>query len=126
MIHKERLPVTKAVIAPQFKNRSTVRYCVYHRKLKAFYLDCYRAFSRYDAQHSVADAHLSGRITGLALECRLIQPGKPIQNGFTESFNGCFHDECLNEHGFSDVSHARKTISEWRQDYNEYRPPHAE
>ncbi len=56
------------------------------------------------------------------VELRLIQPGKPTQNGFIESFNGRFRDECLNEHGFSDVSHARKTISEWRQDYNEYRP----
>ncbi|WP_457184411.1 IS3 family transposase [Pantoea agglomerans] len=56
------------------------------------------------------------------VELRLIQPGKPTQNGFIESFNGRFRDECLNEHGFSDVSHARKTISEWRQDYNECRP----
>ncbi|MFS7249249.1 IS3 family transposase [Rahnella rivi] len=56
------------------------------------------------------------------VELRLIQPGKPTQNGFIESFNGRFRDECLNEHWFSDVSHARKTISEWRQDYNECRP----
>ncbi len=52
------------------------------------------------------------------MELRLIQAGKPTQNGFIESF----HDECLNEHWFSDVSRARKTISEWRQDYNECRP----
>lgn len=50
------------------------------------------------------------------VELRLIQLGKPTQNGFIESFNGRFRDECLNEHWFSDVSHARKTISEWRQD----------
>ncbi|WP_029571494.1 IS3 family transposase, partial [Pantoea ananatis] len=56
------------------------------------------------------------------VELRLIQPGRPTQNGFIESFNGRFRDECLNEHWFSDVSHARKTISEWRQDYNECRP----
>jgi len=56
------------------------------------------------------------------VELRLIQPGKPIQNGFIESFNGRFRDECLNEHWFSDVNHARKTISKWRQDYNECRP----
>lgn len=31
-------------------------------------------------------------------------------------------DECLNEHGFSDILHARKTINDWRQDYNKYRP----
>jgi putative transposase len=55
------------------------------------------------------------------VELRLIQPGKPTLNGFIESFNGRFRDECLNEHWFSDVIHARKIMSEWRQDYNEYR-----
>ena len=39
-----------------------------------------------------------------------------------EHGSGRFRDECLNELWFSDVSHARKTISEWRQDYNECRP----
>lgn len=56
------------------------------------------------------------------MELRLIQPGKPTQNGFIESFNGRFRDECLNEHGFSDIAYDRKTINEWRQDYNESRP----
>ncbi len=39
------------------------------------------------------------------VELRLIQPGKPTQNGFIESFNGRFRDECLNEHWFSDILH---------------------
>ena len=56
------------------------------------------------------------------VELRLIQPGKPTQNGFIESFNGRFRDECLNEHWFSDIAYARKTINDWRQDYNECRP----
>ncbi len=56
------------------------------------------------------------------VELRLIQPGRPTQNGFIESFNGRFRDECLNEHGFSDIDYARKTINVWRQDYNESRP----
>ncbi|MET5149744.1 MULTISPECIES: IS3 family transposase [Serratia] len=56
------------------------------------------------------------------VELRLIQPGKPTQNGFIESFNGRFRDECLNEHWFSDIVHARKIINNWRQDYNECRP----
>ncbi|MGR5144895.1 integrase core domain-containing protein, partial [Photobacterium sp. DNB23_23_1] len=38
------------------------------------------------------------------------------------SFNGKFRDECLNEHLFRDLSHARKLISDWRIDYNENRP----
>ena len=56
------------------------------------------------------------------VELRLIQPGKPTQNGFIESFNGRFRDECLNEHWFSDIAYTRKTINDWRQDYNERRP----
>lgn len=56
------------------------------------------------------------------VELRLIQPGKPTQNGFIESFNGRFRDECLNEHWFSDILHAWKIINDWRQDYNESRP----
>ena len=56
------------------------------------------------------------------VELRLIQPGKPTQNGFIESFNGRFCDECLNEHWFSDIVHARKVINDWREDYNECRP----
>lgn len=41
------------------------------------------------------------------IELRLIQPGKPTQNEFIESFNGRFRDECLNEHWFSDIVHAK-------------------
>lgn len=56
------------------------------------------------------------------VERRLIQPGKPTQNGFIESFNGRFRDEGLKEYRFSDIVHARKTMNGWRQDYNECRP----
>lgn len=52
----------------------------------------------------------------------LIQPGRPMQNGCIESFNGKFRDECLNEQWFSSLLQARSTISTWRQDYNEVRP----
>jgi putative transposase len=51
-----------------------------------------------------------------------IAPGKPQQNGFIESFNGRFRDECLNEHLFSNMTAARRIISEWREDYNTQRP----
>ncbi len=44
------------------------------------------------------------------VELRLIQPGKPIQKGFIESFNGRFRDECLNEHWFRDIFHVRKPL----------------
>ncbi|WP_415671465.1 IS3 family transposase [Vibrio parahaemolyticus] len=53
---------------------------------------------------------------------KLIQAGKPTQNAYIESFNGKFRDECLNEHWFRDLSHARELISIWRMDYNENRP----
>lgn len=51
-----------------------------------------------------------------------IEPGKPQQNGYVESFNGKFRDECLNEHWFIDMDDAREIIEEWRVDYNEQRP----
>jgi len=52
---------------------------------------------------------------------KLIQPGKPTQNGYVESFNGKFRDECLNEHWFSTLAEARAIVSTWRCDYNERR-----
>ncbi|WP_034636563.1 integrase core domain-containing protein, partial [Chitinivibrio alkaliphilus] len=51
-----------------------------------------------------------------------IEPGKPMQNGHCESFNGLFRDECLNEHWFTSLKEARKIIEEWRIDYNQKRP----
>jgi putative transposase len=57
---------------------------------------------------------------GIAL--RLIEPGKPNQNAYVESFNGRLRDECLNEHWFTSLSHARAVIEDWRREYNEERP----
>jgi putative transposase len=51
-----------------------------------------------------------------------IQPGKPIQNAFVESFNGKLRQECLNESWFTSLDDARRTIEAWRQDYNQVRP----
>jgi len=53
---------------------------------------------------------------------RLIEPGKPNQNAYIESFNGRLRDECLNEHWFTSLAHARAVIEAWRRDYNEERP----
>lgn len=52
----------------------------------------------------------------------LIEPGKPMQNGYIESFNGKFRDECLNDHWFQSLQQARAEIAIWRRDYNEVRP----
>ena len=56
------------------------------------------------------------------VEWHYIAPGKPMQNGFVESFNGRLRDECLNEHLFTSYAHARRIINEWRYDYNNQRP----
>ena len=56
------------------------------------------------------------------IEWHYIAPGKPMQNGFIESFNGSFRDECLNETLFSSLGQARATITAWREDYNVNRP----
>ena len=53
---------------------------------------------------------------------RLIEPGKPNQNAYIESFNGRFRDECLNEHLFTSLGHAQIVIEAWRREYNEERP----
>lgn len=53
---------------------------------------------------------------------RFIQPGKPVQNAYVESFNGKLRDECLNENVFTDVHDARNKIETWRKDYNSTRP----
>ncbi len=55
-------------------------------------------------------------------EWHYIQPGKPIQNGFVESFNSRLPDECLSEHLFRSLAHVRETIEKWRRDNNRLRP----
>ncbi len=69
--------------------------------------------------------------TGLALDAwayregvqlDFIDPGRPMQNGHLESFNGKFRDECLNQHWFTDLGDARDTIAAWRDDDNTVRP----
>ena len=52
----------------------------------------------------------------------LIEPGKPNQNAYIESFNGRLRDECLNEHWFVSLAHAKTIIEAWRREYNEDRP----
>jgi putative transposase len=56
------------------------------------------------------------------IDWHYIDPGKPQQNGFVESFNGRFRDECLNEEVFAGIAEARAVIELWRIDYNQVRP----
>lgn len=56
------------------------------------------------------------------VQLKFIQPGKPVQNAYIESFNGKFRDECLSQNWFLNLDEARKEIEKWRKDYNEHRP----
>jgi transposase InsO family protein len=51
-----------------------------------------------------------------------IAPGKPMQNGYIESFNGRMRDELLNESLFFGLDHVRSVLTEWVEDYNTARP----
>lgn len=56
------------------------------------------------------------------IEIHYIDKGKPMQNGFVESFNGKFRDECLDAEWFESLNHAREIVESWRFDYNSNRP----
>jgi putative transposase len=60
--------------------------------------------------------------SGQNLDMALIDPGKPWQNGTTESFNGKFRDECLSMEWFRNRIEAKVVIEQWRRHYNEIRP----
>ena len=67
-----------------------------------------RALDRWAAEHGV--------------QLHFIDPGKPTQNAFVESFNDKFRSECLNTNWFIDLEDARARIEKWRREYNELRP----
>jgi putative transposase len=71
---------------------------------------------------SVPDFSLSGMRVIRELEAIIAVRGKPMQNGFVESFNGRMRDECLNEHVFMTLAEARRIVEAWRIDYNTIRP----
>lgn len=56
------------------------------------------------------------------VKLNFIQPGKPTQNAFVESFNGKFRDACLNQYWFNSLDEAREEINQWRDHYNHVRP----
>jgi putative transposase len=69
---------------------------------------CSRALDAWAYQHGV--------------KLDFIRPGKPVENGFIESFNGKLRDECLNTEIFFTLEDARQKLERWRRDYNEQRP----
>ena len=56
------------------------------------------------------------------MQLYFIDPGKPTQNAYIESFNGRYREECLNQHWFTSIGEAREIIEDWRIDYNTERP----
>jgi putative transposase len=68
-----------------------------------------------------AGTALDAWATQHGVHLHFIQPGKPVQNAFIESFNGKFRDECLNEHWFLTLQEAQLVIEAWRREYNEER-----
>jgi putative transposase len=93
-----------------------------------------RVLERLVAERGAPDAIVldnGPELTGKALDqwayergvgLRFIEPGKPVQNAFVESFQGRLRDECLDRHWFVGLNDARHTIEAWRQDYNQSRP----
>ena len=72
-------------------------------------------------------SEFSGRaleVWAMANEVRLcfIRPGRPVENGFIESFNGRLRDECLNVEWFSTLDDARRKLAKFREHYNHERP----
>jgi putative transposase len=72
--------------------------------------------SEFAGQAMDAWAHQAG------VKLDFIRPGRPVQNGYIESFNGRLRDECLNTEVFSSLADAREKLEHWRRDYNETRP----
>jgi putative transposase len=56
------------------------------------------------------------------VQLNFIRPGKPVENGFIESFNARLRDECLNTCVFFTIAEARRQLRRWQRDFNEYRP----
>ncbi len=71
---------------------------------------------------AIPDTSISGRRVARELTDIIAWRGKPMQNGYVESFNGRMRDELLNETLFHGLDHARAVIREWVEDYNGCRP----
>jgi putative transposase len=80
------------------------------------------AFLRSDNGPEFVSKALLSWIVAQGIGTALIEPGKPWQNGVTESFNGKFRDECLSLEWFRSRAEAKVVIEAWRRHYNEVRP----
>ena len=80
------------------------------------------AFLRSDNGPEFVSKALLSWVVAQGMTTALIEPGKPWQNGVTESFNGKFRDECLSLEWFRSRAEAKVIIETWRRHYNEVRP----
>ena len=80
------------------------------------------SFLRSDNGPEFVSKALLSWIVAQGIGTALIEPGKPWQNGVTESFNGKFRDECLSLEWFRSRAEAKVIIESWRQHYNAVRP----
>lgn len=77
---------------------------------------------RMDNGPELTSRHFLAWCTERKITMNHIQPGKPMQNGHVESFQGRLRDECLNVNWFRNLWDARRKITLWRLDYNTGRP----
>jgi putative transposase len=77
---------------------------------------------RCDNGPELTSRHILGWSADQKINLIHIQPGKPMQNGHIESFNGRLRDECLNANWFRNLADARTKIADWRKEYNQERP----
>jgi putative transposase len=77
---------------------------------------------RCDNGSEFTSRHFLGWCEEKGIQLVHIQPGRPMQNGHVESFNGRFRDECLNANWFQNLADAKRKIENWRTDYNSDRP----
>jgi putative transposase len=77
---------------------------------------------RCDNGPELTSRHIVGWCEEQKINLVHIQPGKPMQNGHVESFNGKFRDECLNATWFHSLADAKQKISRWKNEYNRERP----
>ena len=77
---------------------------------------------RVDNGPEFAGKHFQHWAQQLWIHIDYIEPGKQMDNGFIESFNGKFRDECLNDHLFLNLKHAQEAIENWRIEYSEVQP----
>jgi putative transposase len=80
------------------------------------------AFLRSDNGPEFVSKAILSWLVAQGISTALIEPGKPWQNGVTESFNGKFRDECLSLEWFRSRTEAKIIIETWRRHYNEVRP----